>query len=146
MTQMTSILESIDQGGRQAANELLPLVYAELRKLAAAKMSHESPNQTLQPTALVHEAWLRLAGNQSPRFDGRGHFFAAASEAMPRIVSPCGFPLPCCRAPWVSHRRAAVRAAVDRASRSTRPKRSGMRAPCFRPKKPLHKHFIHLII
>ena len=86
MTQMTSILESIDQGGRQAANELLPLVYAELRKLAAAKMSHESPNQTLQPTALVHEAWLRLAGNQSPRFDGRGHFFAAAAEAMRRIL------------------------------------------------------------
>lgn len=83
---MSPILDSIDQSDRQAADQLMPLVYTELRKLAAAKMSHESPNQTLQPTALVHEAWLRLAGNNQPGFDGRGHFFAAAAEAMRRIL------------------------------------------------------------
>jgi RNA polymerase sigma factor (TIGR02999 family) len=83
---MTRTLESVDQSDRQAADELLPLVYGELRKLAAAKISRESPNQTLQPTALVHEAWLRLVGNQPPKFDGRGHFFAAAAEAMRRIL------------------------------------------------------------
>jgi RNA polymerase sigma factor (TIGR02999 family) len=83
---MSPILDSIAQDDRKAADELLPLVYGELRKLAAAKMSHESPNQTLQPTALVHEAWLRLRGNETPRFDGRGHFFAAAAEAMRRIL------------------------------------------------------------
>lgn len=65
---------------------MLPLVYGELRKLAAAKMAHEAPNQTLQPTALVHEAWLRLVGNVNPQFDGRAHFFGAAAEAMRRIL------------------------------------------------------------
>jgi RNA polymerase sigma factor (TIGR02999 family) len=69
---------------RQAAADLLPLVYDELRKLAAARMAAEAPDQTLQPTALVHEAYLRLVGDQ--RFDGRGHFFAAAAEAMRRIL------------------------------------------------------------
>src|SRR5580704_14514646 len=70
----------------KAADELLPLVYGELRKLAASKMAHESPNQTLQPTALVHEAWLRLVGNDNPQFANRAHFFAAAAEAMRRIL------------------------------------------------------------
>ena len=65
---------------------MLPLVYGELRKLAASKMAHEAPNQTLQPTALVHEAWLRLVGNVNPQFDGRAHFFGAAAEAMRRIL------------------------------------------------------------
>jgi RNA polymerase sigma factor (TIGR02999 family) len=74
------------QGDPKAADELLPLVYSELRKLAASKMANESPNQTLQPTALVHEAWLRLVGNEPPKFDGRAHFFAAAAEAMRRIL------------------------------------------------------------
>jgi RNA polymerase sigma factor (TIGR02999 family) len=64
----------------------LPVVYGELRKLAAAKMAQEQPGQTLQPTALVHEAWLRLVGDESPQFEGRGHFFAAAAEAMRRIL------------------------------------------------------------
>jgi len=64
----------------------LPLVYDELRKLAAHRMAQEQPCQTLQPTALVHEAWLRLVGDDSPRFEGRGHFFAAAAEAMRRIL------------------------------------------------------------
>ena len=68
------------------ADELLPLVYGELRKLAASKMAHEAPHQTLQPTALVHEAWLRLVGEANPKFEGRGHFFAAAAEAMRRIL------------------------------------------------------------
>jgi RNA polymerase sigma factor (TIGR02999 family) len=86
MTHVTHILESIEQGDRKAAAELLPLVYDELRKLAAAKMHYESPHQTLQPTALVHEAWLRLTGNEPLKFDGRGHFFAAAAEAMRRIL------------------------------------------------------------
>jgi RNA polymerase sigma factor (TIGR02999 family) len=65
---------------------LLPLVYEELRKLAAARMAQEAPGQTLQPTALVHEAWLRLVGDANPQFDGRAHFFAAAAEAMRRIL------------------------------------------------------------
>ena len=86
MSDLTRILESIDQGDPKAAYELLPLVYGELRKLAASKMAHESPNQTLQPTALVHEAWLRLVGKDNPQFANRAHFFAAAAEAMRRIL------------------------------------------------------------
>ena len=80
------MLEAIEQGDSKAAEELLPLVYSELRKLAAHKMSAEAPGQTLQPTALVHEAWLRLVGEQGARFANRAHFFAAAAEAMRRIL------------------------------------------------------------
>ena len=76
----------MEPGDPRAAEELLPLVYGELRKLAAARMAQESPNQTLQPTALVHEAWLRLAGGDGPKFANRAHFFAAAAEAMRRIL------------------------------------------------------------
>lgn len=83
---LTQILQAAQRGDAKAADELLPLVYGELRKLAAAKMANESPNQTLQPTALVHEAWLRLAGNENQKWDGRAHFFAAAAEAMRRIL------------------------------------------------------------
>lgn len=86
MSDVTQLLDAIDRGNRQAAEELLPLVYEELRKLAAARMAHEQPGQTLQATALVHEAWLRLVGDESARFEGRGHFFAAAAEAMRRIL------------------------------------------------------------
>ena len=86
MNDVTRILNSIQHGDSKAADELLPLVYGELRKLAAARMAQESPGQTLQPTALVHEAWLRLVGDANPQFDGRGHFFAAAAEAMRRIL------------------------------------------------------------
>ncbi len=86
MSDVTRILESIEHGDPKAADELLPLVYGELRRLAAAKMSHEAPNQTLQPTALVHEAWLRLVGDDNPQFANRAHFFAAAAEAMRRIL------------------------------------------------------------
>ena len=86
MSDVTHILESIKHGDPKAADELLPLVYDELRKLAASKMVNEAPNQTLQATALVHEAWLRLVGNDNPKFDGRAHFFAAAAEAMRRIL------------------------------------------------------------
>ena len=86
MSDPTRILESIEHGKPKAADQLLPLVYCELRKLAASKMSQESPNQTLQPTALVHEAWLRLAGKDHPQFANRAHFFAAAAEAMRRIL------------------------------------------------------------
>ncbi len=86
MNEFTQILQSIERGDSRAADELLPLVYEELRKLAAAKMAGESPNQTLQPTALVHEAWLRLAGDDNPQFANRAHFFAAAAEAMRRIL------------------------------------------------------------
>ena len=86
MSDVTRILDRAQQGDPKAAAELLPLVYEELRKLAAAKMAQESAGQTLQPTALVHEAWLRLAGTASPQFDSRGHFFAAAAEAMRRIL------------------------------------------------------------
>src|SRR5580658_9425268 len=86
MSDVTRILQSMESGDAKAAEELLPLVYGELRKLAAAKMANESPNQTLQPTALVHEAWLRLTGNENVKWDGRAHFFGAAAEAMRRIL------------------------------------------------------------
>jgi RNA polymerase sigma factor (TIGR02999 family) len=86
MSDVTRILESIEQGDPKAADQLLPLVYGELRKLAAAKMAREGAGHTLQPTALVHEAWLRLVGNENPRFESRAHFFAAAAEAMRRIL------------------------------------------------------------
>src|SRR5512137_2858941 len=86
MGEVTRILEALGRGETTAADELLPLVYEELRALAAEKMGRETPTQTLQPTALVHEAWLRLAGNQNPQFANRAHFFAAAAEAMRRIL------------------------------------------------------------
>ena len=86
MSDVTQILNAIGAGDRQAAEDLLPLVYEELRRLAASKMAQEKPGQTLQATALVHEVWLRLVGDANPRFDGRGHFFAAAAEAMRRIL------------------------------------------------------------
>ena len=86
MSDVTRILESIEQGDPKAADRLLPLVYEELRKLAASRMANEAPNQTLQPTALVHEAWLRLVGDTNPNFSGRAHFFGAAAEAMRRIL------------------------------------------------------------
>ena len=86
MSDVTRILESIEHGDPKAADKLLPLVYGELRKLAASRMANESPNQTLQPTALVHEAWMRLVGNDNPQFANRAHFFSAAAEAMRRIL------------------------------------------------------------
>ena len=87
MADVTQVLAAIVQGNSRAAEELLPLVYDELRKLAAARMAEERADHTLQPTALVHEAYLRLVGSgQSNDWDGRGHFFAAAAEAMRRIL------------------------------------------------------------
>ena len=86
MSQVTRILQRAQQGDSHASEELLPLVYEELRKLAAAKMAHEQPGQTLQATALVHEAWLRLAGNENQQWSNSRHFFAAAAEAMRRIL------------------------------------------------------------
>jgi RNA polymerase sigma factor (TIGR02999 family) len=87
VSEVTRILAAIEQGDPSAAEELLPLVYEELRKLAAERMAHEKPGQTLQATALVHEAYLRLVdGNRARHWDSRGHFFAAAAEAMRRIL------------------------------------------------------------
>jgi len=87
MSEITQILDAVAAGDRQAAAQLLPLVYAELRQLAAARLRSESPGQTLQPTDLVHEAYLRLVGaSDDPRWNGRSHFFAAASQAMRRIL------------------------------------------------------------
>jgi RNA polymerase sigma factor (TIGR02999 family) len=86
VSEVTHILNRVQQGDAQAADELLPLVYEELRKLAAVRMAHEPPGQTLQATALVHEAWLRLTGSAEVKWNGRGHFFAAAAEAMRRIL------------------------------------------------------------
>jgi RNA polymerase sigma factor (TIGR02999 family) len=87
MNDVTQILNAIEQGDPHAAGELLPLIYDELRRLAAQKLSHEAPGQTLQPTALVHEAYLRVVGKGSEQhWDSRGHFFAAAAEAMRRIL------------------------------------------------------------
>ncbi|MEX0712288.1 MAG: ECF-type sigma factor [Pirellulales bacterium] len=97
MSDVTRILSQIESGDPSAAEKLLPLVYDELRKLAAAKLAHEKPGQTLQATALVHEAWLRMVGpapalppgegrGEGPLWNSRGHFFAAAAEAMRRIL------------------------------------------------------------
>jgi len=87
MSEVTRILSAIERGDPHAANQLLPLVYDELRQLAAHKLARETPGQTLQPTALVHEAYLRLVGEaEEPHWDNRGHFFAAAAEAMRRIL------------------------------------------------------------
>jgi RNA polymerase sigma factor (TIGR02999 family) len=92
MNDVTHLLSAIEQGDPRAAERLLPLVYDELRRLAAHKLGHEAPGQTLEPTALVHEAYLRLVASPScergeePHWDGRGHFFAAAAEAMRRIL------------------------------------------------------------
>jgi RNA polymerase sigma factor (TIGR02999 family) len=93
MSEVTLILDAITQGDQNAAAQLLPLVYHELRRLAAAKLAREAPGHTLQPTALVHEAYLRLVGPQREgeapaelRFNSRGHFFGAAAEAMRRIL------------------------------------------------------------
>ena len=86
MSDVTRLLEAIQHGDPKAAEELLPLVYEELRKLARAKMSYEAAGHTLQPTALVHEAWLRLGGGEGARFENRAHFFGAAAEAMRRIL------------------------------------------------------------
>lgn len=104
MNEFTRILDAIQHGDANAAEELLPLVYDELRKLAARKMAHEAPGQTLQPTALVHEAWLRLGADQQPIWQNRAHFFAAAGEAMRRIL-------------------------IDQARRKSREKRGGGRLP-----------------
>jgi RNA polymerase sigma factor (TIGR02999 family) len=87
MSDVTRLLSAIEEGDPHAAKQLLPLVYDELRKLAAAKLAREKPGQTLQPTALVHEVYLRLVNvEQAQQWDGRGHFFAAAAEAMRRIL------------------------------------------------------------
>jgi RNA polymerase sigma factor (TIGR02999 family) len=86
VNQITLMLEAIGRGDRQASEDLLPLVYQELRRLAAAKMSREMAGQTLQPTELVHEAWLRLAGDEAQNWENRTHFLGAAAEAMRRIL------------------------------------------------------------
>lgn len=89
MEQITQILDRLDSGDSDAARELLPMVYEELRKLAAARLRHERPDHTLQATALVHEAWLRVVGDgqgNDKKWNSRGHFFSAAAEAMRRIL------------------------------------------------------------
>src|SRR2546421_2644995 len=87
MSEVTRVLSAIEQGDSHAAEQLLPLVYEELRKLASQKLAQEKPGQTLQPTALVHEAYLRLVDvEKAQHWDSRGHFFAAAAEAMRRIL------------------------------------------------------------
>ncbi len=87
MDEITRLLSAIEQGEPHAVEQLLPLVYEELRKLAAQRLAQEKPGQTLQATALVHEAYIRLVeGNRTPHWNGRGHFFAAAAEAMRRIL------------------------------------------------------------
>lgn len=86
MSEATLLLNAIESGDAKAADQLLPLVYEELRRLAASRMAQEAAGHTLQPTALVHEAWLRLVGDAPPNFANRAHFFAAAAEAMRRIL------------------------------------------------------------
>jgi RNA polymerase sigma factor (TIGR02999 family) len=89
MTEATAILHSLGSADPKAAEELLKLVYEELRRLATSKLARESAQMTLQPTALVHEAWLRLVGGKNPKFENRAHFFSAAAEAMRRILIDC---------------------------------------------------------
>lgn len=86
MGDATQLLTAVEQGDPTASEKLLELLYEELRRLATSKMAREAPGQTLQPTALVHEAWLRLVGSENPRFENRAHFFSAAAEAMRRIL------------------------------------------------------------
>jgi RNA polymerase sigma factor (TIGR02999 family) len=86
MRELTQILNAVEMGDAKAASQLFPLVYEELRKVAAQKMAREVPGQTLQPTALVHEAWLKLGGDAQPTWQNRAHFFGAAAEAMRRIL------------------------------------------------------------
>jgi RNA polymerase sigma factor (TIGR02999 family) len=86
MNDATLLLNGIESGDPKAADQLLPLVYEQLRALAASRMANEAAGHTLQPTALVHEAWLRLVGDGNPQFENRSHFFAAAAEAMRRIL------------------------------------------------------------
>src|SRR6266705_5934066 len=86
MSDATVLLAAVEQGDSKAAAELLELVYDELRHLASARMAQQAPGQTLQPTALVHEAWLRLVGTKNPMFKNRSHFFSAAAEAMRHIL------------------------------------------------------------
>src|SRR6478672_11331874 len=87
MNEVSELLTALGRGDTRAADRLLPLVYDELRRLAAQRLAHEAPGQTLQPTALVHEAYLRLVGEDGGgHWDGKGHFFAAAAEAMRRIL------------------------------------------------------------
>src|SRR4029434_7318792 len=86
MSDATVMLAAIETGDPKAAEQLLVLVYDELRRLAASKLAHEAPGQTLQPTALVHEAWLRLVGDRNPSFKDRTHLFRASAEAMRRIL------------------------------------------------------------
>ena len=112
MNDLSRILSAIDEGDPHAAEQLLPLVYDELRKLAARKLAHERPGQTLQTTALVHEAYLRLVGpGEESQWNSRGHFFAAAAEAMRRIL-------------------------VDQARRKRRPKHGGGRERVALPDVP----------
>src|SRR5258708_20412768 len=86
MREATILLGAVERGDPKAADQLLELVYQDLRHLANHKMAQEPPGQTLQPTALVHEAWLRLVGSEHPNFENRAHFFSAAAEAMRRIL------------------------------------------------------------
>jgi RNA polymerase sigma factor (TIGR02999 family) len=86
MSDATLLMTAVGEGDPKAAEKLLDLVYEELRRLATSKMAREAPGQTLQPTALVHEAWLRLVGTQNPKFENQAHFFSAAAEAMRRIL------------------------------------------------------------
>lgn len=86
MSEVTLILQAVERGEKHSSEELIPLVYEELRRLAAIRLAAEPPGQTLQPTALVHEAWVRLIGGQAQSWESRAHFFAAAAEAMRRIM------------------------------------------------------------
>jgi len=86
VSEIAQSLNALDQNDPKSADELLPLVYDELRKLAAARMANEAPGNTLQATALVHEAWLRLTGDKNPQYQNRAHFFSVAAEAMRRIL------------------------------------------------------------
>lgn len=86
MSEITQLLHAVERGDAHASEELLPLVYQDLRRQAAAQMARERPGQTLQPTALLHEAWLRVTGSGQPRWQNRAHFFGAAAEAMRRIL------------------------------------------------------------
>jgi len=120
MSDVTRILNAIEKGDAKATNELLPLVYEELRLLAAQRLSHELPGQTLQATALVHEAYIRLLGDEPQRWNSRGHFFSAAAEAMRRILVENAR-----RKRGIKHGGRARRVDLDEAALAGSPERMG---------------------
>jgi hypothetical protein len=136
MSDVTQILSAIEQGDARAADQLFPLTHDALRELAASKLAHEATGQTLQPTALVHEAYLKLAETKAQQWNSRGHFFAAAAEAMRRILvdvrhwtRPTSWPPKWAKTSWLWTRRSTAPGLMPASSFSPSCKRAGIEEP-----------------